>query len=137
MSSAVLVEQQDRWLVSVDQVDVTQCCFDYAVTVTAGNGLQIRIEQPFVFRTPDGREQLLVPAGDPVRLAPILAVSRLTMSECVAFKDGHLEIRFTDASLISVPATEDLEPWELSGPDGLKVVSVPGGELAVWKPTVD
>jgi hypothetical protein len=32
-----------------------------------------------------------------------------------------------------VPTAEDLEPWELVGPDGLRVVSVLGGDLAIWR----
>ena len=26
------------------------------------------------------------------------------------------------------------KPWDLAGPNGLKVVSMPGGELAIWRP---
>jgi Family of unknown function (DUF6188) len=33
-----------------------------------------------------------------------------------------------------VPAAEDFEAWELVGPDGLRTVSLPGGDLAVWQP---
>jgi hypothetical protein len=93
----------------------------------------LRIEQPFVYRTAEGVEHLSVPEGDPVRLAPALAVCRQVARQGFAFKDGHLELGFADGSRVSVPTAEDLEPWELVGPDGLRVVSVPGGDLAIWR----
>ncbi|WP_352231348.1 MULTISPECIES: DUF6188 family protein [Paenarthrobacter] len=35
--------------------------------------------------------------------------------------------------LCVVPEPESAyESWNLKGPDGLRIVSVPGGELAVW-----
>ncbi len=135
MTAAALVEHQDRWVVSVDGVPVARCCIDYAVNVHCANGITLRIEQPFVLVDSEGRERLLVPEGNPAALAPVLGITRLVVEQCVAFKDGHLEMRFADGSLISVPATEDLEPWELSGDDGLRIVSVPGGDLAVWSPS--
>jgi hypothetical protein len=137
MTNGVLVEASDRWMLPLEDTSVNQCCIDYAVTLRCENGVEVRIEAPFIFRTPDGVEQLLVPEGDPVRLAPVLGLSRLVVVEAMAFKDGHLELAFNDGSNISVAATEDLEPWEVAGPGGLRVVSVPGGEVAVWQPTQD
>jgi Family of unknown function (DUF6188) len=128
-----LVETSDRWVLPIGDESVVACCIDYAITLRFGNEVSVRIEQPFVYRTGDGVEHLIVPEGNPVRLAPALAVTRLVVRQGFAFKDGHLELRFADGSLVSVPATEDLEPWELVGPEGLRVVSVPGGDLAIWR----
>lgn len=113
---------------------VVRCCVDYAVTIDAGNGVSIRIEQPFVFTNADGVEHLIVPEGNPVKTAPVLAVTRTSVVDAYAFSDGRLELIFGDGSKIGVPADEGYEPWELVGPGGLRVVSVPGGEVAVWRP---
>jgi Family of unknown function (DUF6188) len=134
VTSGMLVEASDRWLLPLAGKSVSQCCIDYAVTLRCEGGVEIRIEAPFVFRNADGFEQLLLPEGDPMRLAPVLSLARVAVVEAAAFKDGHLELAFNDGSNIGVAATEDLEPWEVVGRDGLRVVSIPGGELAVWQP---
>lgn len=137
VTQAGLVEQSDRWVLPLAGVAITQLCIDYAVTLRCQNGLEVRIEQPFVYVTPDGRERLLVPEGVPSDLAPVLSAARRVVRSAEAFKDGHLEISIEDGTLISVPSTEDLEPWEVVGPGGLRLVSVPGGDLSVWHPRFD
>ena len=47
--------------------------------------------------------------------------------------EGDLDIEFDDARL-SVSAGYDYEAWQLSGPNGEKVICMPGGELAIWGP---
>jgi hypothetical protein len=49
-----------------------------------------------------------------------------------AFKDGRLHLAFDGGWSIEVPPGTDYEPWTLNGPDGLLLVSVPGGDLAIW-----
>jgi Family of unknown function (DUF6188) len=68
-----------------------------------------------------------------VLVAPVLAIARLSVQEGFAYDDGHLKITFSDGSTVGVPGTQDYEPWELTGPNGLKVASVPGGELSIWR----
>jgi hypothetical protein len=125
----------NRWLLPLADEQVTWCCVDYAVSFGTQNQVSIRIEQPFVYSSADGVEHLIVPEGNPVLVAPVLAIARLSVREGFAYEDGHLEATFSDGSTIAVPSAQDYEPWELTGPDGLKIVSVPGGELSVWRPT--
>jgi hypothetical protein len=106
---------------------------DYAVTVATSDGYVFRIEQPLVLTDADGQEHLLVPEGDPMRLRPALSLARTAVAGARAFDDGRLELDFADGSMIRVPCGEDYEPWEATGPAGLKVVAVPGGELSVWR----
>ena len=123
----------DRWVLPVAGQTVAQLCVDYAVTLRQ-NDVVVRIEQPFVIATPTGEERLVVPEGDLDRLAPVLNLGRSTVTEGAAFDDGHLEMSFADGTRVSVPSTEDYEPWEIVGPEGLRIVSVPGGELSIWHP---
>lgn len=126
-------ETLDRWVLPVADQPVATCCIDYGFTLLFGNHLTVRIEQPFVYRTARGVEHLIIPEGDPAGLAPALSLCRQVARHGFAFKDGHLELLFVDGSMVSVPTAEDLEPWELSSPDGLRVVSLPGGNLAIWR----
>jgi hypothetical protein len=125
----------NRWRLPIAGEPVTWCCVDYAFSFGTQNKISIRIEQPFVYTSVDGVEHLIVPEADPVQVAPVLAIARLSINDGFAYADGRLELTFNDGSVIGVPATQDYEPWELTGPGGLKMVSVPGGELSVWRPT--
>jgi hypothetical protein len=107
---------------------------DYAFTVSTTDDYSFRIEEPFVFVDVAGREHALVPEGDPAGLAVALVVARTRLSIARAFDDGRLELHFCDGSEILVSSSERFEPWVMTGPDGLMLVSVPGGELAVWLP---
>jgi Family of unknown function (DUF6188) len=124
----------DRWLLPLGDDQVTWCCVDYAFSFGTQSQVSVRIEQPFVYNSADGSEHLIVPEGDPVLVAPVLAIARLSVREGFAYDDGHLELTFSDGGTIGVPNAQDYEPWQLTGPAGLKLVSVPGGELSVWRP---
>ncbi len=130
-----LMKAGDRWVLPVAGQQVAQLCLDYAVTLRLQNDVVVRIEQPFVITSPTGEERLIVPEGDVDRLAPVLNLVRSTVTEGAAFDDGHLELSFADGARVSVPSAEDYEPWEIVGPEGLRIVSVPGGELSVWEPS--
>lgn len=136
MMAVRLQHQPDmnRWLLPLAGEPVTWCCVDYAVSFGTRNRVSVRIEQPFVYTRVDGVEHLIVPEADPVLIAPVLAIARLSVHESFGYADGHLELTFSDGSTIGVPGTQDYEPWELTGPNGLKLVSVPGEKLAIWHP---
>jgi hypothetical protein len=47
---------------------------------------------------------------------------------------GQLTVAF-DSLTITVPRDDDYEAWQIRADNGLMIVCVPGGELAVWLPT--
>ncbi|MCA8990318.1 MAG: hypothetical protein KDA78_21915, partial [Planctomycetaceae bacterium] len=53
------------------------------------------------------------------------------------FKDGRLQIRFSTNTVLSVDADPQFEAWELvsNKANGMRVVAMPGGELAIWSDT--
>lgn len=132
-----LLDHGNRWSVAIEGAQVLRAVFDWAITLAIGSpeeaGLDVRIEQPCILLDPDGKEVLLVPDGDPAQLAPTLRVLRRSAVRVDAFKDGHLELEFAGGYVLSVPAAEDYEPWEISGPNGVRLVSVPGGSVSVWE----
>jgi hypothetical protein len=129
-----VTRSEDRWVV-MGLLEVQQLSIDYAFTLALAGDLDVRIEQNFTLVSRDGSERVLSPEGDPEAMAPVLAVSRSTVSEIVAFDDGRLEISFIDGMRILVPMCEDYEAWTLVGADGLRIVSLTAGEgLAVWTP---
>lgn len=138
VSAVELVEEADRWVVPLDGCEVVQCRVDYAFTLIIDGGrgsFEVRIEQPFeVLGRVDGRSASVSGEGDPAAFAPALVVLHAGLDAALAFKDGRLELRFDDARRLRVPVGEQFEAWTLVGPEGLRLVSLPGGELAVWSP---
>jgi hypothetical protein len=135
-----LVEDAGPWRLPLAGCAVSQCCVDWAVTLRLEHpdgAFELRIEQPFVFAAADGVETLLRPEDDPADIGPLLVCSRTTVDEALAFDDGSLTVSFTDGSRIRVSSSPEYEPWGLVGPAGLRVVSVPGGELGIWQPDSD
>jgi hypothetical protein len=131
-----LIERNDCWSVDVPDGEVSCLRIDWAVTLTiAGDDevVDVRVAGACVLSASDGTEAALEPEDEPAQLAPVLRLVRLGMRRTDAFKDGRLEIEFADGSVLRVPASEDLETWEISGPRGIRLVSLPGNELAVWR----
>jgi hypothetical protein len=130
-----LVDTPDAWLLQVTGLTVRQCRIDYAFTLVleaeGGGSFEIRIEQPFAV-TSQGTEHELDPEANPIDLAPALSLLHQDVTRVVAFKDGRLELTFDNDELLRVPASEDYEPWNVVGPEGLRIVSLPGGELGIW-----
>lgn len=131
--SVELIERRGRWLVPMAGLTVTQCRVDYAFTMLVDDGYEVRIEQPFTL-VRGAASSLLDPEGEPSELGPALSVLRRDVEQAVAFKDGRLEIALSDGVRVLVNGDDDHEPWTVVGPGGLRVVSMPGGELAIWKP---
>lgn len=81
----------------------------------------------------EGEAFTLTPDEDPAEaFAPIRQLVGLDVVESVADDSGALRMAFEDGSLIQVPADDQYEAWNVSGPRGALVVSMPGGELAIW-----
>lgn len=92
----------------------------------------LRIGEDFVFASTDGTEWALQPEGDPSKLGPALATLHSKVREATAFDDGRLALSFRDGSSLRVPGGVQYEAWQLSGPAGLLMVSIPDGDLAIW-----
>jgi hypothetical protein len=116
VSRLELAPRGDGWGLPLGGQQVTRVWLDNeSIGLLCENMAEVSISEPFVLTSPDGRRETLDPAGRPVALAPVLA--------------------FAGGTLISVPPGPDYEAWTIAGPggiDGLKIVSMPGGELALW-----
>ena len=83
----------------------------------------------------EGEALTLTPDEDPAEaFTPIRQLVGLDIIESIADDSGALRMAFEDGSLIHVPADDQYEAWNVSGPRGALVVSMPGGELAIWSP---
>jgi hypothetical protein len=106
--------------------------FDYTVAVQFGGGYEVRVEVPFTLRI-DGLDREIEPGRD----ADAPAVAQLSgriVSLARADDSGGLRIEFADGARLVATPDSSFEAWAVAGPDGLKVVCGPGGELSVWSP---
>jgi hypothetical protein len=66
----------------------------------------------------------------------VLAVLRELLMKpvsSVSEHQGQLSVVFESVT-INVPSDDNYEAWQIRADDGLLIVCVPGGELAVWLP---
>lgn len=122
------------WLLEVSGQLILQLVLDFQVTLVLER-LRITIEESFVLEHPDGTSHVVEPGGDFYQLSPVLPLSRSqVVAEARAFDDGRLEIVIQDGFRLSVvPEPKSAyEAWNVTGPDGLMIVSTPGGGLAFW-----
>lgn len=140
MTGFGLERDGNRWQLPLVGCAVGQCCVDWGVTLRflhPNGAFELRIEQPFVFAPAGAAEMPLRPEADPAGLGPLLACTRTVVDTAKAFEDGRLEVSFEDGSSLRVDGSSEYEPWGLVGPEGLRVVSVPGSRLAIWQPEND
>src|SRR5436309_4914152 len=114
---------------------LSRCCIDWAITLEFLDGFpetRIRIGGPFKLR--EGATESTIDPEDPRSAAKAIVVVRKIAASGVAFGDGTLNLEFTDRTQLMVPPRPAYEAWELSASNGLKLVSMPSGGLAVWDP---
>lgn len=140
MTDITLVEMDGNWSIPLTGCSINRCCVDWAVTLWVAHPageFALRIEETFFFVPAMGGEIRLDPEHEPAKLGPMLACTRTSVAEAVASGDGGLVVSFADGSSIKVPSSLTYEAWNLTGPHGLRVVSTPGGGLAIWQPKID
>jgi hypothetical protein len=125
---------EDHWLLDLSGQPILQLVLDFQVTLVLEH-FGITIEESFVLEHLDGTSHVVEPGGDFDQLSPVLPLSRSkVIAEGRAFDDGRLQVVLQDGCRLHVvPEPESAyESWNVTGPDGLLIVSIPGGELAVW-----
>lgn len=133
-----LVESGDSWLLPLDGFQVSRCCLDFGFVINIdvdGEFFEIRIGATLQLKPGEAGEVLWTdPESDPAGTAPAFRLVHETVTRAVAHKDGALEMWFSDGSRLWVDPDPDYEAWTAVGPGGLRLVSMPGGELAIWQP---
>ena len=139
--TGALVETADAWELPLVGLTVSQLQIDYAFALvlagSPGGSFSCQVECPFVLVRPGRGEERIEPAADPAGLGPALAVLRRDVTRATAARSGELEIVLSEEMTLRVPPSDDYEAWNVVGPHGLRVVCMPGGELAIRKPRIE
>jgi hypothetical protein len=97
-----------------------------------GRSFECQIESPFTLTGPDHASERFVPGQEAAALGTALVVLRRQVVDAVADKRGELVITLAGDLVLRSPPSQEYEAWNVTGPDGFRVVSMPGGELAIW-----
>lgn len=131
--TSTLVEHPDYWELPLVGRVVTRCLVDYGLGLeffSSETTFEVRIEGRFTLRESGGDRLEMTPESTET-LGPALRLLRREVTDARAYKDGRLELAFSDGSFLTAASDEDFEAWEMGGGDQ-RVVCTPGGELAVW-----
>ena len=133
--SKPLQETDDRYILPLRGQRIVRIIVDHSLTLLLESDACISIEAPAVLShrpitAPNSVRYLLVPGTQDVKEA--LSLFGATVGSAVAFKTGHLRCAFKNGMHLNVSPDETYEAWHITGPNSMRVVSMPGNELAVW-----
>lgn len=101
------------------------------LVLRSSRGWRFDVEGPTTYVAPDGAVEPVPPATAGGRLERLIARSGRVISSCAAFVDGRLELTFDDGARLRVAPRLAGEAWVAVGPRGTRIVSLPGGALAL------
>ncbi|WP_032918162.1 DUF6188 family protein [Streptomyces rimosus] len=134
MNEFVCAEHDDRWILGLRGLTVTKICVDHQLSFLMGTDFRVVLEGPCRLSHGaaggKGPHAVLVPERQDV--ADALALFGAEVVSAVAFKTGSLRLVFDNGLHLDCQADSSFEAWQLTGPEGRRFVSLPGGELAVW-----
>jgi hypothetical protein len=111
---------------------LTRADIGFSVRLEFSGGYEVQIESRFIIRTPNG-DHALVAGKDTDAAATVLdALTGRLVTVATANDAGGLRIDLDGGARVLAEADPDYEAWTVAGPDGMKVVSLPGGGLSVW-----
>ena len=128
-----MIEHPDYWELPVLGLTVTRCVIDYRFSFDLDQGNALVCLTSFLLSTTTGIYDL-DPEKDITELGIALSIFQKQIEDARAYKNGDLDILFSDGSRIQARADPHFEAWEMVGNGGLRFISMPGGELAIWLP---
>lgn len=110
-------------------VATVQC--DAALSLTTDDGWFLTVENDYEFAHRDGRLLRTVDGDEEVIVAEL---ERAVGAQILGFsyaESGEMTLEVPTGT-VHVSASPDYESWNVVGPEKQRVVSMPGGQLAVW-----
>lgn len=124
--------QEDVQLPMAGQ-EVSRVCFDWAITLEFLDGFpETSIRIGGKIRLQVGTEEVEIDPEVSASAGRAVVLVRKRAAAGIALRDGTLRIVFSDGTKIAASPSSPYEAWELSASNGLKLVCLPSGGLAVW-----
>lgn len=140
MNQALLVDEGDYWSVGMGGLPVTRSGTEWALTLhsSAEQGeFELRVENSFSFSGGGEEPREFDPEHGAAALSEVLVVEQMSFKCVIAGKDGTLKVDFHEGATIVVPPSDEYESWMVTGPRGMHLICMPGGDVAVWSPRAD
>ncbi|MFE3108887.1 DUF6188 family protein [Kitasatospora indigofera] len=133
MNESLSAEHEDRWIMNLRGLAVTEISVGHQLSLRLGSDARVVLGCPFELTqgVGDDRQHVFL---DPGRqdVAAALGLFEAKVLSAVAFKAGSLRLVFDNGCHLNSRADPSFEAWEVLGPGGWRVISMPGGQLAVW-----
>ena len=112
---------------------ITEIRISYQLSLCLDSDARVVLGCPFMVTqgTDDGRQDVFLDPGRQDVTATIRLFGAKVLS-AVAFKTGSMRLVFDNGWHLNSRADPSFEAWEVLGPGGWRIISMPGGELAVW-----
>lgn len=133
VSESSLAEHEDRWITSLRGLAVTEIGISYQLTLRLDSDARVVLGCPFTLTqgVDDGRQDVFLDPGRQDVTAAIGLFGAKVLS-AVAFKTGSMRLVFDNGWHLNSRADPSFEAREVLGQGGWRIVSMPGGKLAVW-----
>ncbi len=131
-----LVEYDDYWLIPLTGRLLSRVIVGYGLTLEFLDPLEEQISVLIAgnFHLASDRGNVLLTCNQPTDLGPVLGLIGRSVETARAHKDGRLELNFAAGARICVAPADNYESWNVTGARWLRIVCMPGGDLAIWKP---
>ncbi|MEZ0095741.1 DUF6188 family protein [Streptacidiphilus sp. EB129] len=118
----------------VEGCTLTRISFDYALTLLVDPDTQFRLQANVKLSDTDGTSVTFHPGGADVPADRLVRLLHKDIAKAWSSDDGVLTIQFACGAKLMATPDPDYEAWEIVADDGLRVICMPGGELAIWDP---
>lgn len=106
--------------------------FSATFRIGSPDEFELQVEGELTLRTPSG-ETLRAPSNNYADIASDLeSLIGSTVTKADASEASGLNLEFDSSAAIHVPIDQSYEAWGIVGRSGYRVISTPGGELAIW-----
>ena len=132
MQTELIRHHKDGTMLDLSGQTITEVTGDRQLSIRTDAGWTITIESQILYKAEDGTTHELmgeepeaadvlapVLTGHPIQAMTITAAAGLTMTV-----NSNVQL--------TMPPDEDFEAWNIVGPNGERIVSMPGGELVRW-----
>ena len=127
-----ITEESDGWVLPLAGKVVTRFIVDDAIAMRctgADEALTLSIEGPFDLYV-DEKVYTIAPEK-PASVGPMLPLLFSKVTAARVSKTGRLTVELSGDAVLTLDAEEHFSSWLLRGDDGLRMVSMPEGYVAV------
>ncbi|WP_067867588.1 DUF6188 family protein [Nocardia vermiculata] len=113
---------------------VSEIMVEFMVTIRMGerSEFELQIEGDIELSLSSGSVYQIASEEYDAQRQQLKSLQGSVIRSSTADESGALTLGLDSGAALRVPSDSDYEAWSVAGPGGYRVVSLPGGELAIW-----